>query len=279
MEQIDSSLSKAELDLLKIVFDKMDSLGIPKSIEQGNLVKYTESSLEFLNKLNQEEVYQKGIERMLLGCPRNEEGHSLRVALRGVAISEILELGIEGVISTFIGGIYHDIGKLNLKEYYPEKNPFKKKSRAYFQFINKFKYGHVSYENITKEMGSFISSIIEQHHRYQNGRYPKRLKFEKTPESYLLSKILAISDGIDAITSRPLREVKKRRASPEESLEIACADYGKIRLNYKGNILSKVDTNGREIISELRRRELIGRKKPLHIEEDYFRINPFIEMF
>jgi hypothetical protein len=228
--------------------------------------------------LTQEEILDSDIYPLIKYCPNGEEGHSIRVALRGMPVSHMLGFDPDERVEYFLTGTAHDLGKLKVQDYYPEKNPHIIKSEDYFRFLDRFKHGHVNLNNIPYNWGIRVASAIEGTHFYQNGTsnngaYPRELVLPQTPESILLSKLIAIPDFIDAVSSRPCKKTGKYFAS-DEIVDLTIREYGNLRINYRGNIYTKVDTSGKEIIQELQKRGFIGREKPINISEAEFRMNP-----
>jgi hypothetical protein len=230
----------------------------------------------FLAGVEQREIYEVNIKRMLEECPMEEGGHSLRVALRGMEISNLLGFKQDARITNWILGLIHDEAKLKLKEYYPENIPYdNKESKEYKQHLKVFMRGHVDAKNICLEWGNMLSSAAEQHHKYQERKYPAKLKLPVTKESRLLSKILAPSDFLDAVSSRPCKLTGKYH-SPDEIIDLTLKEYGNLRIKYNGELFPKIDINGAELIYELQKRGFAGRERPENISEENFRMNPFV---
>lgn len=270
------SFNAVEEGLVKKSYEAMNILNIPN--EESTIGPYSPQSNDFLFLIgiNQEEIYNIDIKRMMEECPQNEVGHSTRVALIGMEITKLLEFGQDARITNWILDLSHDEAKLKLKKYYPENIPYKKGSKMYDRCLGKFMRGHVAAKNISLEWGSkMIASAIEQHHKHQQNSYPSRLRFPNTEESYFLSEITAVPDFLDAISSRPSKNTGQY-TSPEEIMTIAMKEYAELRIKYSGNLFPKVDISGRELITELQKTGFVARERPANISEGDFRMNPFI---
>lgn len=252
---------------------------IPDSTTDEGPYMPREEGFQELTGITQEEVWDVDISPMLEEGPQTEIAHPIRVAILGLPISNMLDFRNDERVEYFVTGTAHDLGKLKVANYYPEKNPYRRGSKKHFRFIEKFKLGHVDPKNIAKHWGMRVASAIEGTHFYQNGTYlnrpyPQSLLLPRTPESELLSKIVAIPDFIDALASRPCKKTGNYR-NAEEVVDLTMKEYGDLIINYRGNIYTKVDTCGREIIQELHKRGFIGGLKPENISEEDFRMNPF----
>lgn len=271
---------ESEKGLINEIRYAMSNIPIPSSAnDEGSYMPRRDEFYKFVG-LTQEEVLDVDIFPLLENCPKGEEGHSIRVAIIGLAISRMLSFDQDERIEYFLTGTSHDLGKLKVTKYYPEKNPYTFMSQDYLKFLEMFKQGHVNPKNIPTHWGARVASAIEGTHFYQkgncnNGPYPKKLVLPRTPESELLSKLIAIPDFIDAISSRPDKITGISR-SPEEIIDLTMKEYGDLKINYNGNIYTKVDLCGREVIQELQRTEFIGREKPERVSREEFRMNPFI---
>ncbi len=128
-------------------------------------------------------------------------GHQHRVADLARAIATEMRLAPDQVECIQMAGIIHDLGKI----YIPAEilNKPGRLSELEFTFIKN--HPEVSYDIITKiEFPWPIDKIILQHHERMNGSgYPFGLK---GPDIKLESRILAVADVVEAMTShRPYR--------------------------------------------------------------------------
>lgn len=123
--------------------------------------------------------------------------HSNRVADFSVLIGKKLGLSEEELNKLYIGGLFHDIGKISIPD-----NILKKESKLtddeYYRIKSHAELGAdlLSNNNVFKE----IVPIVEYHHeKYDGNGYPSRLKGEQIP---LMARITAIADSFDAMTSK-----------------------------------------------------------------------------
>ncbi|MFZ5648682.1 MAG: HD domain-containing phosphohydrolase [Bacillota bacterium] len=123
-------------------------------------------------------------------------GHSEKVAEYSRWIAEKMELDQQMVDMAYLCGVVHDVGKIGIpEEVLNKKGPL---NNDEYRLI----MGH-------SQMGASILShiswledivpVIEAHHeRYNGSGYPMGLKGDEIP---LLSRILAVADAFDAMTS------------------------------------------------------------------------------
>lgn len=274
------SCSEVEKSLEKIALVAMENLGIFDAMKGGE--PYMPEKEEYLKLagLTQEEIYDIDIKPMLEESPVAERGHPIRVAIIEMPITRLLNFGQDARIEQYLVGTAHDLGKLKVKKYYPENNPYRRGSKSYLDYIEKFKLGHIAPENIPTHWGMRIASAIEQSHIHQKlktgcGPYPAKICLPITEESTLQSKLVAIPDFLDGVTSRPDR-VTGAYLLPSESIGKVMEEYGDLRIKYNGNLFPKVDISGAEIIQELQRAGFAGREKPAKVREEDFRMNPFV---
>lgn len=273
---MEKSVVSSHRGLVLKVIEAMDALGIPKD-PRGKPLKVREEFRE-IGWVNQEYVLNSVVYPTLLYGPRNEKGHAMRVALRGMQVSNLLGFENDARALEFIGDLYHDIGKLSLRPIYPEYNSAKKDPKKFEAAMRMLKLGHVSPEKICSEYGPVIASKIEQHHRHQHfysEPYPAELSLETTPLSIASSKILALKDCEEALTNRPCMQTH-RLHTPEEVIEGLMNEYGEMRIEYEGNSLPRLSMRGEDLIFLQERMGIIGRKRPANVSEEDFRINPFV---
>ena len=131
-------------------------------------------------------------------------GHSKRVAMYSAKIAEALGLKEEEQTTVYQAGLLHDVGKVLT----PESILLKPR-----------KYNHREYEIIkrhsidSERMVSAISAfspyakIIRHHHeRYDGNGYPDGLSGDDIP---LLSRIIAVADAFDAMTTNRIYKSRK----------------------------------------------------------------------
>lgn len=123
-------------------------------------------------------------------------GHSEKVAEYARLIAERMELGDKLADLAYLSGIVHDVGKIGIPEYVLNKK-HSLTAEEYKLIMDHSRMG----ANILSHISWLedIVPIIEAHHeRYDGNGYPRGLKGDEIP---LLSRILAVADAFDAMTS------------------------------------------------------------------------------
>ena len=112
-------------------------------------------------------------------------------------IGKKLGLNDDDIRRLKIGGLFHDVGKIGVPDSILQKNA-KLTDDEYSQIKNHPTIGaHIL---STASIFQDIIPIVKHHHeRYDGNGYPSRLKGEEIP---YLSRIAAIADSFDAMTSR-----------------------------------------------------------------------------
>ncbi len=140
------------------------------------------------------------------------EQHSKRVTALAVAIAEEMGCSEEELEALRFAGHLHDIGKIGIRDHILLK-PGKLNGEEYAMV----KAHPVIGQSIVRHLGllPLEQDIIRHHHEAWDGSgYPDGLAGEEIP---LLSRILAVADAYDAMTSdRPYRKAKSRLESLEE---------------------------------------------------------------
>ena len=133
---------------------------------------------------------------------RYTAGHSAAVAIYARDIARVLGLSQEEQRRAHLCGLVHDIGKVGLAPGLLEKpGPLTTMERRQMEM-------HTSIgERILRNVDDYteIAAIVRHHHeRIDGGGYPDGLCQAEIP---LLSRIIAVADAYDAMTSdRPYRE-------------------------------------------------------------------------
>ena len=124
-------------------------------------------------------------------------GHSEKVAEYSRLITEKLGLDEKMVDLAFLCGVIHDIGKIGIpEEVLNKKGPLN--GEEYNLIMGHSLMGGSILSHISW-LEEDIVPIIEAHHERYNGTgYPIGLKGEEIP---LLSRVLAVADAFDAMTS------------------------------------------------------------------------------
>lgn len=138
------------------------------------------------------------------------EGHTDRVKELACMLGEAIGLSRGHMDTLKLLADVHDVGKLGV----PEQILFKPAGLTEEEWEEVKRHPEVGYRiALSSPELAPVAELIRQHHERWNGKgYPKGLRGEET---HLLSRILAIADAYDAMTSpRPYRPL----LSPEEAL-------------------------------------------------------------
>jgi len=131
-------------------------------------------------------------------------GHSKRVAMYSARIAQAMDLSDEEQTTIYQAGLLHDIGKILTPESVLLKP--KKFNRQEFAII---KNHSIDGEKMVLFISSFKSyaTIIRHHHeRYDGEGYPDNLRGTAIP---LLSRIMAVADAFDAMTTNRIYKARK----------------------------------------------------------------------
>lgn len=144
-------------------------------------------------------------------------GHSSRVAQFSVKLAVELKLSEDRVEFIKYAGVLHDVGKIGVSESVLNKQGFL--SELEWQMIR----NHPSIgQNIIEKIDFLfdVGQVVKYHHERIDGKgYPEGLKGDEIP---LESKIIAIADTYDAITSdRSYRNGKTPREALNELEKVA----------------------------------------------------------
>jgi putative nucleotidyltransferase with HDIG domain len=122
-------------------------------------------------------------------------GHSLRVMRYALLLADEIDLEPEGRRELRLCALLHDIGKVIIKE-----SILSKKEALTGREMQAIRMHPSIGSNITNKISPSISDKILAHHeRYDGSGYPAGLRGEEIP---ILSRIIAIADALDAMTSR-----------------------------------------------------------------------------
>jgi putative nucleotidyltransferase with HDIG domain len=122
--------------------------------------------------------------------------HSNRVANYAVLLAEALGLPRKDIEQIQIGGLFHDIGKIAIRDEILDKSgPL---TPDEYEVIKE--HAQAGYEIALKaNLPQTVVDIIKYHHeRYDGTGYPEGLKGNKIPYT---ARIIAIADCYDAMTS------------------------------------------------------------------------------
>jgi HD-GYP domain-containing protein (c-di-GMP phosphodiesterase class II) len=125
--------------------------------------------------------------------------HSEDVANYSSLIANEMGLSKTQCASIFTGGLLHDIGKIGI----PESILTKESTLTAQEYEIIKQHPLIGYETIKHvtflRKDEILDMVLHHHERYDGNGYPHRLKGEEIP---LSSRILAVADSFDAMTSK-----------------------------------------------------------------------------
>ena len=134
---------------------------------------------------------------------RDEETyeHSVRVALKGMEVAELLELDPKAL---FYAGCLHDVGKAET-----DPDSLKKKKGFNDKDKKELKKHPLAGYRMLRGIHDFSAEILKSHHVYQKDGYPKnmpksKVEFSKGTEVMIAyySRLLGLIDFYDAMSHR-----------------------------------------------------------------------------
>jgi putative nucleotidyltransferase with HDIG domain len=153
----------------------------------------------------------KSFARTLNAKDKYASGHSERVTRYSLIIARSMKLPRKDIDRLAQAGLLHDIGKIGVSE-----RLLNKKDKLEIDEYEETKLHPVIGKEILSTIQEFqdIAEIVYHHHEWFNGQgYPDGISGNKIP---LLSRIIAVADAFDAMTSsRTYRE----RIGKEKALE------------------------------------------------------------
>lgn len=153
----------------------------------------------------------KSFARTLDAKDKYASGHSERVTRYALVIARLMKLGPKDIDRLAQAGLLHDIGKIGVSE-----RLLNKKEKLEIDEYEETKMHPVIGRDILSMIEEFrdISEIVYHHHEWFNGGgYPDGISGDGIP---LLSRIIAVADAFDAMTSsRSYRE----RIGKDKALE------------------------------------------------------------
>jgi HD-GYP domain-containing protein (c-di-GMP phosphodiesterase class II) len=144
-------------------------------------------------------------------------GHSERVALLGVMLSEALGYDAAFVEDVRICGLVHDVGKIGVPEFVLQKpNQLTKEEFALIQQHPEIGRG------ILQDVPQFsrvLPGVLHHHERWDGKGYPHGLSNKEIP---LIARVLSVADTFDAMSStRSYREAMPRDVVLDEMTRCA----------------------------------------------------------
>ncbi|KZL92041.1 diguanylate cyclase [Clostridium magnum] len=160
--------------------------------------------------------------------------HCLNVCLSSYLLSRKMNLSDEECINVALGGLLHDIGKLNISSkilYKP--GPLDAKERS---IIVRHPINGVNLLNSSRYLDKVHDSILYHHERYDGEGYCSKLKEEDIP---LKARIISICDSFDAMISfRNYRNILTLQEGKDELIRNSNTQFDGSILN---NFLEIID--------------------------------------
>lgn len=174
-------------------FDQLELLveSCVKSIRQMRLIKQYQENLQnaYIQTINT-------LRNVVETRDKETKGHSERVSALAAALAEQIGLSAEEVERVRLAGLFHDIGKVGVKDsILLKQGPL---TREEFEEIKKHPAGGVS---ILEEFAPFsdLLPIIRQHHERLDGTgYPEGLSGDSI---CLSARLISVADSFDAMIS------------------------------------------------------------------------------
>jgi putative nucleotidyltransferase with HDIG domain len=202
---------------------KDKTVGIIK-LENSNQVNYSSEDLKLLNAIATQaaiaienanlydslrEAFFETVQILVEVVEKKDSytaGHARRVAIYSTAIGEELGLTKTELTKVKLAALLHDIGKIGIQDEILLKKG--KLTNEEYESIKKHPVlGAELLENIT-QFKDIVPYVRSHHERYDGRGYPDGIHKENIP---LVSRILAVADSFDAMTSnRPYRPTMNR---------------------------------------------------------------------
>jgi diguanylate cyclase (GGDEF)-like protein/putative nucleotidyltransferase with HDIG domain/PAS domain S-box-containing protein len=165
------------------------------------------------------------IMRSLFEKSKRELLHSRRVSTYAERIAQELGLEEAKVNAVRTAALIHDIGKIGVDECILNKEG--KLTDSEWNDIKKHPVAGWRILSSVKEFSELAEFVLAHHEQWSGGGYPKGLKGEAIP---LESRIIAIADGYDAMTSTQSYHIPLNRDQAKEDLESCAGDQYDPRL-------------------------------------------------
>ncbi len=171
--------------------------------------------LKLLNEKTRENAVQAvgSIAAALEARDRYTRGHAERVSRYASRLALCMGLGPEEVERVRMGGMLHDVGKINFSDQVFQ-NEDTRPSEEMMEEIRR--HPEVGYEIVRRlEFLDGVKDYVRCHHEHMDGRgYPIGLTGDKIP---LGAKIISVADVFDAITST---RTYQEKSDQEKALNI-----------------------------------------------------------
>lgn len=227
MPKTDESEAKRVIDNINKLASKEKVESVTLSISFGYATKYNEEEkMEAILKKAENNMYRNKLSKSsnfkgtsmdsILNTfyeKNTREGlHSYRVSKICERMGSALNLSQYEIVKLKMVALLHDIGKVAVDENILNK-PGKLTGNEWEQIK---RHSEIGYRiiNTSSDMSDMASCVLAHHERWDGNGYPKGLKEEEIP---LLSRIIAIVDAYDAMTSeRSYRSALSEEIAIEE---------------------------------------------------------------
>lgn len=176
------------------------AISIPRHTTDESFIKLAEIAVRFLEEKDE-----------------YTHGHSLRVMRYSIMLADKINMPVREKSELRICALLHDIGKVIIKDSILRKRG--RLTRSEFDTIKM--HCRIGASICSKISRSLARKILSHHERWDGGGYPEGLSGSRIP---LISRIIAIADSFDAMTSaRPYRD----KMSADEAIEELERNAGK----------------------------------------------------
>lgn len=169
-----------------------------KSVEQVKTIRKINIQLEE-SKDKLTDAYMGTVEALRIAVDAKDtytKGHSDRVAFYSKLLAKEITLSKEQQERIYIGGLFHDIGKIGVPDSILQK-PDRLTDEEYSEIKNHPLIG-AQIINAATIFEDIIPIVKHHHERYDGRGYPSRLEGKDIP---LYARIVAVADAFDAMTS------------------------------------------------------------------------------
>jgi putative nucleotidyltransferase with HDIG domain len=212
--------------LIKEIKDETETL--LSHVRSGKIINSAEvlnGSMEYIKKLtkNNKTLVYPLIAAKSYDCYTYT--HLMNVATLTAFLAFNMGLAINRVYNAYLGGLYHDIGKIYIPDSIIKKNG--KLDENEFKIVQKHPLNGLEivseFKNI-KDPDDDIKNIVAGHHERLGGKgYPERFFKNDIP---LISKIAAVVDVYDALTTdRPYRKALHPYEAAKHIIQRAGIDF------------------------------------------------------
>jgi HD-GYP domain-containing protein (c-di-GMP phosphodiesterase class II) len=158
--------------------------------------------LKRLQPLSETEGLLCSLARMVEQRDRHTAGHCERLAVSGVALGLAMRLDSDSILSLYVGGYLHDVGKVGI----PDSILFKpdKLNADEWQIMRAHPARGEEICRPLKSLRPVLPLIRHHHERWDGTGYPDGLRGDEIP---LLARVVQVVDIYDALTNpRPYKQ-------------------------------------------------------------------------